>query len=173
MHALGAWCMRASGGQCPALRARPFRHRPLSDSSGAGRPLTSELELVLRLEAQDLLHLRHGPPRRGRRREWGGGAAAWVAGLRGGGRGRGAGRAHGTHDVRTHAPTHTRTHVRSSCRAPAMARGSSGKRETAHAYGFLGHCAGTDWAAEGGASATRGVVSRGLGGGAISSETVQ
>jgi hypothetical protein len=96
-----------------------------------------------------------------------------VAGRRGGGRGRGAGRAHGTHDVPTHAPTHARTHVRSRCRAPAVASGSSDKRETAHAQGVQGHCAGTDRAVEGGASETGGVASRGLGGGAVSSETVQ
>lgn len=109
--------MRASGGQRPALRARPFRRRALSDSSRAGRPLTSELELVLWLEAQDLLHLRHGPPRRGRRR--GRGAAAWAAGLRGGGRGRGARRAHGTH-ARTHARPDARTHVSTQAAAAQL-----------------------------------------------------
>lgn len=44
--------------------------------------------------------------------------------------------------VCTHAPTHARTHARSSCRAPAVARGYSGKMKTAHAHGFLAHCAG-------------------------------
>lgn len=174
MHALGAWCMRASGGQCPALRARPFRRRPLSDSSRTGRPLTSELEFVLWLKAQDLLHLRHGPPRRGWRR--GRGAAAWVAGHRGGGRGRGAGRVHGTH-VRTHARPDARTHVRTRVAA-------AGLRQRPEAPAAKGDCTcarlsgplrrhGLAGSAEGGASAAGGVVSQGLGGGAVSCENVQ
>lgn len=113
----------------------------------AARPLTSELELVLWLEAQDLLHLRHGPPRRGRRR--GRGAAAGAAGRRGGGRGRGARRVYGTHTRRHARPrrTHARRHARCRGPAPALARGSGGERETARARSFPAHCAGTAGAA--------------------------
>ena len=157
-RALGARGARARGraGAAAGRPTSPPRRRALRSacwSGGAGRRasgLTSEFELVLRLEAQDLLHLRHVPRRRDtsggetpeRSPEAAGVNAAPTLNLeRGGGRpGRGRGsptgcarggpayavQAQGRRArVRPRCPAsarHARTHARSDARTHAAGR---------------------------------------------------